>query len=84
MWAWNKARWGYTKEEAVAKFRDHLYNKHRNVSDQLMQMFCDASEFETYNDPAGVEEPPEPASPMNGTMPSWERLPVLPKCMPIR
>ena len=60
---WNKRRWAYTKEEAVAKFRDHLYDKHRIVSDQLMQTFCDALEFETYNDPAGVEEPPEPATP---------------------
>ena len=60
---WNKDRWRHTKEEAVAKFRDHLYDKHRIVSDQLMQTFCDALEFETYNDPAGVEEPPEPATP---------------------
>ena len=60
---WNKDRWRNTKEEAVAKFRDHLYDKHRIVSDQLMQTFCDALEFETYNDPAGVEEPRGPATP---------------------
>ena len=60
---WNKDRWRHTKEEAVAMFRQHLYNKHPIVSDQLMQTYCDALEFETYNDPAGVKEPPEPPTP---------------------
>ena len=60
---WNKDRWRRTKEEAVAKFKDHLYDKHRIVSDQLMQTYCDALEFETYNDAVGVKEPPEPATP---------------------
>ena len=54
---------GATPKEAVARFIDHLYNKHRIVSDQLMQMFCDVLGFETYNDPAGVEEPRGPATP---------------------
>ena len=75
---WNKDRWRHTKEEAVAKFRDHLYDKHRVVSDQLMQTFCDALEFETYNDPAGVEEPPEPPTPPPVMRPKPKRLALKP------
>ena len=75
---WNKDRWRHTKEEAVAKFRDHLYDKHRIVSDQLMQTFCDALEFETYNDPAGVEEPPEPATPPPVMTPKPKQLALPP------
>ena len=75
---WNKDRRRHTKEEAVAKFRDHLYHKHRIVSDQLMQTFCDALEFETYNDPAGVEEPPEPATPPPVMTPKPKQLALPP------
>ena len=75
---WNKDRWRHTKEEAVAKFRDHLYDKHRVVSDQLMQTFCDALEFETYNDPAGVEEPRGPATPPPVMTPKPKQLALPP------
>ena len=75
---WNKDRRRHTKEEAVAKFRDHLYHKHRIVSDQLMQTFCDALEFETYTDPSGVEDPPEPPTPPPVMRPKPKRLALKP------
>ena len=75
---WNKDRWRHTKEEAVAKFRDHLYHKHRIVSDQLMQTFCDALEFETYTDPSGVEDPPEPPTPPPVMRPKPKQLALPP------
>ena len=75
---WNKDRRRHTKEEAVAKFRDHLYDKHRIVSDQLMQTFCDALEVETYNDPAGVEEPRGPATPPPVMTPKPKQLALPP------
>ena len=75
---WNKDRWRHTKEEAVAMFRDHLYHKHRIVSDQLMQTFCDALEFETDTDPSGVEDPPEPPTPPPVMRPKPKQLALTP------
>ena len=43
-----------------------------------MQTFCDALEFETYNDPAGVEEPPEPATPPPVMTPKPKQLALPP------
>ena len=43
-----------------------------------MQTFCDALEFETYNDPAGVEEPPEPPTPPPVMRPKPKRLALKP------
>ena len=75
---WNKRRWAYTKDEAVARFRPHLYNKHRIVSDQLVQTFCDPLGFETYSDPAGVKEPPEPPTPPPVMTPKTKQLALTP------
>ena len=43
-----------------------------------MQTFCDALEFETYNDPSGVEEPPEPPTPPPVMRPKPKQLALKP------
>ena len=61
---WNKKRWGHTKDEAILRFKEHLYNKHKFTEPSAIETICECLEFETYIDEEDkVEEPAEPLAP---------------------
>ena len=63
-WKWNKKRWGHTKDEAILRFKEHLYNKHKFTEPSAIETICECLEFETYIDEEDkVEEPAEPLAP---------------------
>ena len=45
---WRKNRWGYTRDEAILKFRDHLWNKHSIKDPELVEDLCGRLVFECY------------------------------------
>ena len=74
-YAWDKFKWGYTKDEAVAKFREHLAQEHRIFSVEVAGSLCDALVFGTYID-HGIEEPHRPSTTL------WALTPKLPAVPP--
>ena len=61
---WNKKRWGHTKDEAILRFKEHLYSKHGITVPWAIETICECLEFETYIDEEDkVEEPAEPLAP---------------------
>ena len=73
-YAWDKDKWGYTKDEAITKFTDHLFCAHSIVSDRLMQSICDDLEFGSYFD-HGAEDPPTPPMPPSALTPKQPAAP---------
>ena len=76
-YAWDKDKWGYTKDEVITKFTDHLYCAHSIVSDRLMQSICDDLEFGSYFD-HGAEDPPTPPMPPSALTPKQPAVPPPP------
>ena len=73
-YAWDKSKWGYTKDEVITKFTEHLYCAHSIVSDRLMQSICDDLEFVSYFD-HGAEDPPTPPMPPSAVTPKQPAMP---------
>ena len=47
-WKWNKKSWGHTKDEAILRFKEHLYNKHQVKEPSVIETLCESLEFDTY------------------------------------
>ena len=63
-WKWNKKRWGHTKDEAILRFKEHLYSKHGVTVPWAIETICESLEFEAYIDEEDkVEKPAEPLAP---------------------
>ena len=55
---WNAKRWGFTREEAVRNFKEHLYNKHGIYSPEQAAVYCGQLEFACYMGNESVPVPP--------------------------
>ena len=61
---WNQKSWGHTKDEAISRYKEHLYNKHQIKEPSVIEKICECLEFEAYIDEEDkVEEPAEPLAP---------------------
>ena len=45
---WNKQNWGYSKEDLIERFKEHLYNKHGVTGEVVIQIAIDLAEFDSY------------------------------------
>ena len=45
---WSRKRWGYTKDEAIFKFKEHLWKRHGIKNPELVEDLCDRLVFECY------------------------------------
>ena len=54
--SWNKNSWGYSKEDAIARFKLHLCTKHRFVS-PLVDTICADLKWISYQSPGRISSP---------------------------
>ena len=61
--SWNKKKSGYTKDEAIRNFKEHLYHTHGIKDPSVVEDICDRLKFECYIGKQKVSEPSPPQPP---------------------
>ena len=58
---WKKYNWGYSKDDLMERFKEHLYNKHR-ISGSIAESAIARAEYCTYTEDPPHSPPPAPAA----------------------
>ena len=45
---WNKQNWGYSKEDLIERFKEHLYIRHRILEEDVVEEAIDRAEIDSY------------------------------------
>ena len=61
--SWNKKKSGYTKDEAIRNFKEHLCHTHGIKDPSVVEDICDRLKFECYIGKQKVSEPSPPQPP---------------------
>ena len=62
--SWNKKKSGYTKDEAIRNFKEHLCHTHGIKDPSVVEDICDRLKFECYIGKQKVSEPSPPQPPV--------------------